>query len=311
MGMFISFDGCIVITWMALTMVEDGVKVLVTKPKIQSSNSPRKARYHVTDATHVIINRALVAGLQRSHQVRRALLSFFSSDLGLVISSTSCMDNFDLQEQIQALQTLSTYNIPGEHDVPSLEPRAVAALLEGAVEAVADSSDAIADPEVFDSYRSILKYAEHVQGATMSKLLDSITSGFQAQVDATLRDNGDDDPQALAARKMILEMYSFLVHWFVLAAERVKGGDEEDAPPPPTKGKRGRGGKAATSRAAAARRVEQWSWQNHIEGILTLISKVFKIKTQRIWVTTGERDTFVKYIAQQLTFPGFYAHNNY
>lgn len=204
------------------------------------------------------------------------------------------MEVFELQEEIQALQDLSAYEFPGDQDVPSMDPRAVAILLEGAVEAVADSSDAITDSAVFDTYRSILKYAEHVQGTTMSKLLDSISSGFQAQVDATLRDNGDDDPDTLASRKQTLEMYAFLVHWFVLAAERVKGGDEEDAPAPPPKAKRGRGGKAAASRAAAARRVEQWSWQGHIPGILSLISKIFKIKTQRIWVTTGERDTFIK-----------------
>lgn len=206
------------------------------------------------------------------------------------------MEAFELQEELQALQGGSTYDIPNEQDVSSMDARAVATLLERAVEAIAESSDSITEPDIFDSYRSILKYAEHVQGATMSKLLDSISSGFQAQVDAALRDNGDDDPQTMATRKLVLELYAFLVHWFVLAAERVKGGGEEDEPAPPTRAKRGRGGKAAAARAAAARRVEQWSWQDHINGILSLISKVFRIKTQRIWVAAGERDAFIKYV---------------
>ncbi|KAI0338960.1 hypothetical protein BDW22DRAFT_1401081 [Trametopsis cervina] len=177
-----------------------------------------------------------------------------------------------------------------------MDARSVAAVLEGAVEAVAESSDAIADAGVFDAYRSILKYAENLQGTTMSKLLDSISSGFHAQVDATLRDSADEDQQALASRKMALEMYAFLIHWFALAAERVKAGGDEDAPAVPTKGRRGRGGKAAAARTAAARRVEHWSWDDQIPGVLALIAKVFRIKTQRIWVTTVERDTFINCI---------------
>lgn len=204
------------------------------------------------------------------------------------------MESFELQEEIQGLQDLSTYEIPNEHDIPSMDGRTVAMVLEQAVEAVADSSDAIADPNVFDSYRSLLKYADKLQGTTMSKVLDSISSGFQTQVDATLRDSADEDEQALASRKMVLEMYAFLLHMFVLAAERVKDGGDEDVPVVATKGRRGRGGKTAAARSAAARRVEQWSWQEHIPNILGLIAKVFKIKTQRIWVTTGERDTFIR-----------------
>jgi condensin complex subunit 1 len=81
---------------------------------------------------------------------------------------------------------------------------------------------------------------------------------------------------------------------FALTVERVKSGGDEDAPVVPAKGRRGRGGKAAAARTTATRRVEQWSWEDQIPGILALIAKVFKIKTQRIWVTTGEKDTFVK-----------------
>ena len=54
------------------------------------------------------------------------------------------------------------------------------------MEAVADSSDAVTDPEVFDIYRSLLKCADTVPGPIMSKLLDSISSGLLAQVDATI-----------------------------------------------------------------------------------------------------------------------------
>ena len=242
------------------------------------------------DALHVTVS-ALVLRLTVLCATTNFLLFRHSVHQKL---SFSAMESFELQEEIQGLQDLANYDIPNEHDIPSMDARSVAILLEQAVEAVADSSDAITVPEVFDSYRSLLKYAEKLQGTTMSKVLDSVSSGFQAQVDATLRDSADEDQQALASRKMALEMYAFLLHMFSLAAERVKDGGDEDAPVVATKGRRGRGGKAAAARNAAVRRVEQWSWQEHIPGILALIAKVFRIKTQRIWVTSVERDTFVK-----------------
>lgn len=201
--------------------------------------------------------------------------------------------NFELQEELQALQDISSYDIPNEHDIPSMEPRTVMMLLERAVEAIAESSDSITEPQVFDAYRSLLKHAEHLQGTTMSKLLDSISSAFLAQVESTQRDLEEDDQQTYASHKTTLEMYAFLLQWFVSAAEKVKATGEEEAPPPPTRGRRGRGGKAATSRSTA-RRAEHWTWQDQIPGALMLISKVLRLKTQRLWTTTPERDTFIK-----------------
>ncbi|KAJ3523690.1 hypothetical protein NM688_g8684 [Phlebia brevispora] len=201
------------------------------------------------------------------------------------------MADFELQEHVQGIQDLSTYDITNEHDISSMDSRAISGILESAVEALADSSESITEPTVFDSYRSLLKYSESLQGSTMSKLLDSVSSAFHAEVDATLRDE-DDDQQAYMVHKLPLEMYAFLLHWFVTAADKVKSaGEDDDAPPPPAaRGRRGRGGKAAASRA---KKTEVWSWMDHIPNILSLICKVFKLKTQRIWTTTAERDTFV------------------
>jgi condensin complex subunit 1 len=201
--------------------------------------------------------------------------------------------SFELQEELQSLQDPSSYDIPIEHDISSMDSRMVTALLEGAVVALADSSDSITEPQVFDAYRSLLKHAEHLQGTTMSKLLDSISSAFLAQVDSTLRDLEDEDQQTYALHKTALEMYAFLLQWFVSSAEKVKASGEEEAPHPPARGRRGRGGKTAGARAAT-KRTEHWTWQDQIPGALMLISKVLRLRTQRIWTTTPERDTFIK-----------------
>ncbi|KAJ3479305.1 hypothetical protein NLI96_g9147 [Meripilus lineatus] len=204
------------------------------------------------------------------------------------------MDSFDLQEEVQSLQDIANIDIPNEQDVPSMDSRTVSQLLEKAVEALADSSDAITQPHIFDAYRSLLKYSESLQGTTMSKLLDSITSAFQSHIDQTLSDVEQEDQQVFMSHKVPLEMYAFLLHWFVLAAEKVKASGDEDVPvAPPSRSKKGRGGKAGTSRSVSAKKQEGWTWINQIPNTLAVISKALRIKTQRIWTTTPERDAFI------------------
>jgi condensin complex subunit 1 len=223
------------------------------------------------------------------------------------------MGSFDLQDEIQALRDVQNYEIPNEHDIQTEDP---ARLLEGkvlcctcgwrraetssaaAVEAVAESSDAITDPEVFDIYRSLLKRADAVPGPIMSKLLDSISSGLLAQVEATIRDIEQEDQRTFMAHKTPLEMYALLLQWFVTAVKKVKETDEGDAAPvAPPKSRRGRGGKAGGSRTAsgraAAKNNETCTWTDQIPPTLALISRVLRLKTQRIWTTTAERDTFI------------------
>ncbi|KAJ6448906.1 non-SMC mitotic condensation complex subunit 1-domain-containing protein [Mycena sanguinolenta] len=201
-------------------------------------------------------------------------------------------DSFDLRDELQALQDIDTYSIPHDHDLSSENP---ATLLEDAVEAVAESSDAIGNPDVFDVYRSLLKHSDAVPGPTMSKLLDSLTSGLQAELDATIRDL-DDAPQVYLVHKVPLEMYAFLLQWFVSAAEKVKQVDGDGPATPAPKTRKPRGGKAAATgrsgRTAASKKAE-WTWIDQIPTTLNLISKVLRLSTQRIWTTTAEKDTFI------------------
>lgn len=204
------------------------------------------------------------------------------------------MTSFELQDELQALQDIDSYNIDNESDVSALDPASIQDLLSSAVDALAHNSDAITDPAVFDAYRSLLKHAAALQGSHMIKILDSISSAYQAQIEATVRDMDDDDQHALLAHKVPLEMYAFLLHWFVSAAEKVKTSGDDDAPAPTTKSRRGRGGKAAASRSTARKPPEEWSWQDQIPHTLTLISKLLRMKTQKIWQTSAERETFIK-----------------
>ncbi|KAG9309978.1 non-SMC mitotic condensation complex subunit 1-domain-containing protein [Chiua virens] len=217
-------------------------------------------------------------------------------------------NDFELQDELQSLQDASSYEISNEHDIHENEP---GPLLQrtfvfntyhvyhlrqyrfaDAVDRTAYNPESIVDPEIFDIFRSLLKHADAVPGALMSKLLDSITSGFNTQIDAAIRDSREEDQQVVMAHKVPLEMYAFLLHWFVSAAEKVKSRGEEDAPQPQPKARRGKGGKAGGSRAAA-KTAEAWSWVGQIPGTLEIFSKAMKLKTHRIWMTSPERDAFI------------------
>jgi condensin complex subunit 1 len=113
------------------------------------------------------------------------------------------------------------------------------------VEAIADNQEAIVDPNVFDVYRSLLKYvgffvqfsllklsdrhSEHLVGSHLSKMLDSLLSGFQAEAEATSRDIDADDNDTFSQHRTALEMYAFLLHWFSVAADKFAPKDEEGA----------------------------------------------------------------------------------
>ncbi|KAI9438698.1 non-SMC mitotic condensation complex subunit 1 [Lactarius indigo] len=199
------------------------------------------------------------------------------------------------------------YPIEHEHDVRSMEPGEMDGLLQQAVSAIAESADAVTSPDTFDVLRSFLKCADAVPGILMSKLLDVITSGFAAEVDAASQDIDHEDQQTCAAHKVPIEMYAFLLNWSARSAEKVNGPDE-DAPATaaPAKSRKGRGGKAAQPRAAAKNRAPEWSWKDQIVPMLTLISKVLKLKTSKIWTASGERDTFIGC----LTAPAYHITEN-
>lgn len=129
----------------------------------------------------------------------------------------------------------------------------------------------------------------------MSKTLDSISSGFLAEAEATQTDiDSGADPHQCLAHKTPLEVYAFLLLWFVIAAEKFSSSKRDDDVPPAAKPKRGRGGKKAA--AASSRNVEQWSWVDQIPPTLALMSKILRLKTHKIWTTTAERDAFIKQV---------------
>ena len=174
--------------------------------------------------------------------------------------------------------------------------------LVGVVETVAESSENIANPATFDTYRSLLKHHSHLKGPVMNKMLDSISSGLATQVDAATHDIESEDQQTAMSHRLPLEMYCFLLQWFVSIANEGKlaEGDDPISVPPPTKGRRGRGGKAGTGKATGGRgqskkAAENWAWADQIPAILALVSRTLRLKTKRLWTSPSDLDTFITY----------------
>ncbi|CAE6344453.1 unnamed protein product [Rhizoctonia solani] len=200
------------------------------------------------------------------------------------------MGEFQLLNETQKLQNVENYSIPNEIEVGDMDERAITRALEGAVESVADNHEALSDPEIFDVYRSLLKHPEHLSGGHLSKMLDSLLSGFQAEATAASNDVDADDHDSFSHHRTTLEMYAFLLHWFCVTADKQGSKDEDNAAA--TKPKRGKG-KATGGKRTASSRAETWSWVEAAPQTLSAIAKILRIKSGRLWVSTPERRAFI------------------
>lgn len=120
----------------------------------------------------------------------------------------------------------------------------------GAIDAVTESPQAILYPDVFDVFQSLLKHQHRLTPILQSKLLDIILSGknpilpsltqtcthpklildskaLQSEIEAASRSLASNDPSAHLDHKTPLEMYAFLLQWFMSEAEKVAGKNED------------------------------------------------------------------------------------
>lgn len=174
--------------------------------------------------------------------------------------------------------------------------RLLAETTTDAIESITSASENIADPDVFGTYRSYLKYSSDVDGPVMSKVLDSLISGLQSEHEATARDSGD--TESYSSHRIYLEMYAFLLSWATWAVDRAKAdsGDNEQ----PASKRKGRGAKAAAPKKTKKTQgtTQTFSSIDHIPNLLSTISKVLtKLASQRMWPTTVDRDIFIKCVA--------------
>lgn len=118
----------------------------------------------------------------------------------------------------------------------------------------------------------------------VAKVFDLIISGLSSEADVANQDVEADEQETLPVHKELLEMYGFLLQWAVQATENLAS--EKSASAPVTKGRKGTKAKTTGKQA--------FDSSTQLITALDAMVRVFKLKLQRIFVTTSERDSFVQ-----------------
>ncbi|KAM0787854.1 hypothetical protein ACM66B_003907 [Microbotryomycetes sp. NB124-2] len=181
----------------------------------------------------------------------------------------------------------------GDMDVPldlsTMDDGEVQDVLNQIVDTVAADSSLVTDDDTYGNAKGLIKHAEHLPGPTLNKLLDAICSGLSAEVDATLKDNNPTDHTAYTSHRLALERYAFLLQWFVQTAEKMTAAKAAEDAPLTATGKR----KPKTTKATAKKKRDDFVWTDSIPDALNVMSKTLKLRTERIWQTAPERDSFI------------------
>lgn len=196
--------------------------------------------------------------------------------------------DFSLQEELLALASdEEAYQIDHELEIPSLSTAEIDAHLSSAIDSVVGDPESIVNssPTTFDVFRSILKYADSpkVSANILTKTLDQISSSL-ANHTVVVCEMGYDDMDAPLIHKTPLEMWAFLLQWFVVVAEKGAGKGDESRTTTKTKGAKSKKGSAAST---------TFTWSDYIPHVLSTMVKALRVPTQRIWRSSSERDSFV------------------
>ncbi|GAA5980223.1 hypothetical protein JCM5350_000877 [Sporobolomyces pararoseus] len=160
------------------------------------------------------------------------------------------------------------------------------------VDTLANDSNEITDQSTFDTVRSFLKIADQLSGPTLSKLLDSLISGFSSEIDQTKQSENPSDHNLYKSHKTALEVYSFLLgSWFITLGEKLNQINNN------TSGGGDGGRKKATSKSTKKKGSSNsttFEWIESIPSILEVLVKMLKlVRTERVWQTSQERDELV------------------
>ncbi|KAK9763414.1 condensin complex non-SMC subunit Cnd1 [Basidiobolus ranarum] len=197
------------------------------------------------------------------------------------------MSKFNIQDELVKLQDNST-KIENEVDVANLNPAAVETFLNDAVDKIEDDCGSITDMEVFDCFRSFIKYFNLLKPQQSNKLLDILLSGFQTQIDQTEEASSSNNP-SYENHVQALMMYSFLLHWLTGVAEK-KAMTKSNADKNNSKVKK--------NRSKREDEQESWDWMQHKQKSLELMSRTLDIKLNKICSSSHERDTCVNLLTR-------------
>lgn len=128
-----------------------------------------------------------------------------------------------------------------------------------------------------------------IPGPFVGKVLDIITSGLSNEADIANQDVENDEQDTLTHHKQLLEMYGFLLQWSISAVE-AKAAEKPAAP--------ARKAPKGTKKTAVKDGV--WDSTNQIQTAMDVMCRVMKLKLNRIFSTTSDRDTFINLFTRSI-----------
>ncbi|CAO3636786.1 unnamed protein product [Mucor hiemalis] len=169
----------------------------------------------------------------------------------------------------------ANYYIPNETEIAGKSDQDLARYLNEIADSIQVSSENISDSLVFDKIRSFLKNFTIVQPRILSRLFDIILSAFRVEVKATKDDLDQNEKDTFLSHRLNLELYGYLIHWFLLLAE-----DNT------TSSKMVRKAKSTSD-------LKTFDWSNQKLKAFDLASWLLDLKLSKVWTLTPDRVNFV------------------
>lgn len=187
-------------------------------------------------------------------------------------------DQFSLSEELLKIHEddAANYYIPNETEIAGKSDQDLARYLNEIADSIQVSSENISDSLVFDKIRSFLKNFTIVQPRILSRLFDIILSALRVEVKATKDDLDQNEKDTFLNHRLNLELYGYLIHWFLLLAE-----DNT------TSSKMVRKSKTTTSD------LKTFDWSSQKLKAFDLASWLLDLKLSKIWTLSPDRVNFV------------------
>ena len=204
-----------------------------------------------------------------------------------------------------------------ENDPDLLSPHVINGALNPIVDSVAGNPDALTRSASFDTLQFLLKCAPtstlaqsshstepvtelfHLSRTSsllpthaLSKILDLVMSGLSAEADIAHNDIETEGQDTLHHHKQLLEMYAFLLQWTVSVVE-TKAAEKPASAAPARKTQKGAKSKAAPKDGS-------WDSTGQLQTAMDVMCKVMKLKLNRIFQTTSDRDNFINLFTRSI-----------
>ncbi|RMZ86310.1 hypothetical protein DV736_g6465, partial [Chaetothyriales sp. CBS 134916] len=201
-----------------------------------------------------------------------------------------------------------------EADPNSLTPALVDAVLNIVIDQISENPDNVLTSSVFDTLLFLLKcvpitaspetflleagtdlfalsrHSPLLTGPSLSKILDLVVSALAVTADIAHQDIENDEQETLEAHRTTLEAYAFLLQWTVAGVE-AKATEKSHAAPAR------RGPKAGKPKAA---KDGVWDSTGQIQAAMDIMCRVMKLKLNRLFQTTSDRDTLVNLFTRSI-----------